>query len=241
MNKQNKNICIHVCDDNPVVIEKAIKITKDLLNDERLAAEIVAYEDGNQFTERYKERKDELLILDIDMPGKSGLDILKEFEIHCKNNRVILLTAYDNLALQSLMYGPFQIVRKDLMEIDLEKAIRRFLRIRNDQNAQLKIKEDGIQRVVDIKDIFYIEKRRNYSYIYLKDHRCVKVRKNLRNYEFELAGKGLVRVHAGYMEAMKYCAKIEKGQIVMEDGTEIPISRDRKNMVKEQFMISRRK
>lgn len=77
MNKQNKNICIHVCDDNPVVIEKAIKITKDLLNDERLAAEIVAYEDGNQFTERYKERKDELLILDIDMPGKSGLDILK--------------------------------------------------------------------------------------------------------------------------------------------------------------------
>ena len=26
----------------------------------------------NQFTERYKERKDELLILDIDMPGKSG-------------------------------------------------------------------------------------------------------------------------------------------------------------------------
>lgn len=145
------------------------------------------------------------------MPGKSGLDILKEFEIHCKNNRVILLTAYDNLALQSLMYGPFQIVRKDLMEIDLEKAIRRFLRIRNDQNAQLKIKEDGIQRVVDIKDIFYIEKRRNYSYIYLKDHRCVKVRKNLRDYEFELAGKGLVRVHAGYMVAMKYCAKIEKG------------------------------
>lgn len=122
-----------------------------------------------------------------------------------------------------------------------EKAIRRFLRIRNDQNAQLKIKEDGIQRVVDIKDIFYIEKRRNYSYIYLKDHRCVKVRKNLRDYEFELAGKGLVRVHAGYMVAMKYCAKIEKGQIVMEDGTEIPISRDRKNMVKEQFMISRRK
>ena len=73
------------------------------------------------------------------------------------------------------------------------------------------------------------------------DRRCVKVRKNLRDYEFELAGKGLVRVHAGYMVAMKYCAKIEKGQIVMEDGTEIPISRDRKNMVKEQFMISRRK
>ena len=206
-----------------------------------MAAEIITYEDGNQFTERYKERKDELLILDIDMPGKSGLDILKEFEIHCKNNRVILLTAYDNLALQSLMYGPFRIVRKDLMEIDLEKAIRRFLRIRNDQNAQLEIKEDGMQRVVDIKDIFYIEKRRNYSYIYLEDHCCVKVRKNLRDYEFELAGKGLVRVHAGYMVAMKYCAKIEKGQIVMEDGTEIPISRDRKNMVKEQFMISRRK
>ena len=143
MNKQSKNICIHVCDDNPVAIEEAIKITKDLLNEEGLAAEIITYKDGNQFTERYKERKDELIILDIEMPGKSGLDILKEFETHCKNNRVILLTAYDNLALQSLTYGPFQIVRKDLMEIDLEKAIRRFLRIRNEQNAQLEIKEDG--------------------------------------------------------------------------------------------------
>ena len=97
MNKQSKNICIHVCDDNPVAIEEAIKITKDLLNEEGLAAEIITYKDGNQFTERYKERKDELIILDIEMPGKSGLDILKEFETHCKNNRVILLTAYDNL------------------------------------------------------------------------------------------------------------------------------------------------
>ena len=226
MNKQNKNICIHVCDDNPVVIEKAIKITKDLLNDERLAAEIVAYEDGNQFTERYKERKDELLILDIDMPGKNGWDLI------CELKRI---DEWVPIVFYSSLY------ESERLEIDLEKAIRRFLRIRNDQNAQLKIKEDGIQRVVDIKDIFYIEKRRNYSYIYLKDHRCVKVRKNLRDYEFELAGKGLVRVHAGYMVAMKYCAKIEKGQIVMEDGTEIPISRDRKNMVKEQFMISRRK
>ncbi len=98
-----------------------------------------------------------------------------------------------------------------------------------------------MQRVVDIKDIFYIEKRRNYSYIYLKDRRCVKVRKNLRDYEFELAGKGLVRVHAGYMVAMKYWCQIEKGQIVMEDGTEIPISRDRKEYGKRAVYDKQKK
>ena len=119
MNKQNKNICIHVCDDNPVVIEKAIKITKDLLNDERLAAEIVAYEDGNQFTERYKERKDELLILDIDMPGKSGLDILKEFEIHCKNNRVILLRSIysDSPIINAVFHNKMSICKEKGIDI----------------------------------------------------------------------------------------------------------------------------
>ena len=61
---------------------------------------------------------------------------------------VILVTAYDNLAIQSFSYGPFQIVRKERLEEDLPKAVSRFLKIRQRKQAVLEFQV----------------KRRNYTY-----------------------------------------------------------------------------
>ena len=65
-------------------------------------------------------------------------------ELEKENYQPEVDDAYAVINKKLRQYFDGKIVRKDLMEIDLEKAIRRFLRIRNDQNAQLKIKEDGI-------------------------------------------------------------------------------------------------
>ena len=74
--------------------------------------------------------------------------------------------------------------------------------------------------------------------MHLADQTVLTVRKNMQDFEKELAGKGFVRTHAAYIVALRYCRKFEKNDIVL---VKVPVSRERRQMAKEQFMISRRR
>jgi len=50
-------------------------------------------EDGESGIEKYKEEKPDLVLLDINMPGKNGLETLKEIKDIDENQKVFLLTS----------------------------------------------------------------------------------------------------------------------------------------------------
>lgn len=110
---------ISICDDEIVAVEKMRKIVGKVLEQEQLLANVGTFENGEEFLNQYIIRDDELVILDLDMPIKSGIDVIQELEKIQRNEVVILVTAYDNLAIQSFSYGPFQIIRKERLEEDL--------------------------------------------------------------------------------------------------------------------------
>ena len=113
---------ISICDDERIAVEKMQRIVENVLEQEHLLAKLETFENGEEFLKQYVIRDDELVILDLDMPVKNGIDVLQELEKIQRNEVVILVTAYDNLALKTFSYGPFQIVRKEQMEEDLPKA-----------------------------------------------------------------------------------------------------------------------
>ena len=206
---------ISICDDEIVAVEKMRKIVGKVLEQEQLLANVGTFENGEEFLNQYIIRDDELVILDLDMPIKSGIDVIQELEKIQRNEVVILVTAYDNLAIQSFSYGPFQIIRKERLEEDLPKAVSRFLKMRQRKQEVLEFQVKGEIIHTKVSDIVYFEK--------------------------ELAGKGFVRTHAAYIVALKYCKKFEKNDIILVGDVRIPVSRDRKQMTKEQFMIGRRR
>ena len=93
---------ISICDDEIVAVEKMRKIVGKVLEQEQLLANVGTFENGEEFLNQYIIRDDELVILDLDMPIKSGIDVIQELEKIQRNEVVILVTAYDNLAIQSL-------------------------------------------------------------------------------------------------------------------------------------------
>ena len=125
------------------------------------------------------------MILDLDMPVKNGIDVLQELEKIQRNEVVILVTAYDNLALKTFSYGPFQIVRKEQMEEDLPKAIGRFLNIRKRNQEELEFRIKGELIHVKLEDIVYFEKYKHQVYVRIRRFLpfgkiCKILRKNWR-------------------------------------------------------------
>ena len=76
------------------------------------------------------EQSPDLVFLDIEMPGKTGFELLKEFEkpgSH-RNFDVIFHTAYDKYTIQALRESAFDFLLKPPRETELKEAIQRYLR-----------------------------------------------------------------------------------------------------------------
>lgn len=91
--------------------------------------EYIAYEANNVGDGRriLKEKDIDLLILDVRLPGISGLDILKEVKEQLPNIEVIVISAHGDMdtVIKALRLGAFDYLRKPFRFIDLQIAIER--------------------------------------------------------------------------------------------------------------------
>ncbi len=88
-------------------------------------------EDGLIAMQKVKEEAYDLLLLDITMPGKSGLDVLKFVKEHSPKCRVIMLTGVVGLsvAIESLKLGADDYITKPYKMEYLLSSIRKTLEL----------------------------------------------------------------------------------------------------------------
>jgi two-component system, NtrC family, response regulator AtoC len=104
-------------------------ILRDTLN--TLGARVVTAEDGRECLDRIAQDAPDVLLLDIEMPIKSGLQVLQELRQCGNETTVIMITAYGTIerAVQAMKHGAYDFITKpfDLDHISLvvEKALER--------------------------------------------------------------------------------------------------------------------
>ena len=72
--------------------EFGAKLTKTILEKENFEVEIVS--DGSEAWKAYKERKPDILLLDLDMPGKDGLEITRLVREHDQQTPNLVYTTH---------------------------------------------------------------------------------------------------------------------------------------------------
>ena len=228
---------ISICNDEDTVGVKIKELVEGELEITKVRAVVEFYPEREEFVDKYAFRDDELIIMDIDVQEQSVFDMIENLdEIH-KGHILILLTGQEHLALKALPYGPFQIVGKANVEEELPKAVRRFLRIRNQRRGIVEFTKNRSVAHIEKKRIVYMEKCVYNICVHMSDGSVFSVKRRMYECEEALSGMGFIRPHSGYIVNMEYCVKIEKQTMILKDGTLIPISRERRNMVRGQFMI----
>jgi YesN/AraC family two-component response regulator len=91
----SNKIRIFLADDHQVLIDGMFAILKT-----NPSIEVVGYSlNGDQLFEKVFEQKADILIMDINMPVKDGIEVLKEFTIRGYCCKVIVLSSYDDFKL----------------------------------------------------------------------------------------------------------------------------------------------
>lgn len=117
-----EKIYVHVADDHKILIEGIIAVIntdKDI--------EIEGYSlTGKEVIEWSKEKTADILILDINMPVFDGIDVLKFFQSNKIDQKVIILSSYDdvNLVKQMLNLGAKGFLSKNSAGEHIVKAIK---------------------------------------------------------------------------------------------------------------------
>lgn len=114
-------IKIMIADDHSMIRE-ALKNLLELDGDIHVIAEA---EDGEDCLEKLKACEPEILLLDIDMPKKNGLQVLKTLQEQKSEQRILVLTVHNEIdyLMRAMDFGVNGYILKDSESKELKEAI----------------------------------------------------------------------------------------------------------------------
>jgi two-component system invasion response regulator UvrY len=113
---------IILCDDHPVVREGLTRILLSHLD----VASIREADSGQALLDLVRDQRCDVVLLDIGLPGRNGLDVLRQLKQERPRTPVLMLSVHaaDQYALRSLRAGASGYLTKNLASEELVKAIR---------------------------------------------------------------------------------------------------------------------
>ncbi len=192
----------------------------------------------------------DIVFMDIEMPGHSGLDIRKYLGSPVQF-ALVFVTAYDQYAIQAMRISAIDYLLKPLDVNELQECmvrIRARLDLDHDQDIRLKLLEDNrksnspvkiaIQTLTEthylnLEDLMYLEADGMYSVFRLADQKIV-ASKPIKVYEAMLP-KNFFRIHRSYLvnlDFVRQYSSSDSASVVLKNGMELPLARNRR----EEFL-----
>jgi len=91
--------------------------------------DVLEAEDGNEAVEKYKEARPDVVTMDITMPGKTGLEAIKEIREFDPNAKIIVVTAMGTefMIRDAIQLGASNFIIKPFDEEQLLEVIKKLL------------------------------------------------------------------------------------------------------------------
>ena len=171
-----------------------------------------------------RKNKPNLIFLDIEMPGHSGLELLDFFDEAEVDFSIIFVTAYNRYAIQAFKLSAVDYLLKPIDSEDLINAIQLFEKNRNKADFQIlknnlsssKPKKIGLSSVssisfVELDNILFFQADGAYTKIFMKDGKSVVTSKSLKHFENMLAeASDFYRCHKSFIVNIKYIEEYVK-------------------------------
>ena len=228
----------------------ARETVKLLLSSIPEVTEIYEADNGNQTCVLAHQHQPDIVILDIEMPNMSGIEVCKNLPENCI---VIFATAYNEYAVEAFehnaidyilkpfdderFYGAFERAKKRCLDTNfynysqLTEMVQQIISDTQTQYRQrLVIRDSGRIRLIDVNRINYITGAGNYAEIHLTDGKQVLHRQTLCTLEDQLDPKVFARIHRSSIVRCSYIAELrpnDKGDycVILQKGENLTLSR----------------
>jgi two-component system LytT family response regulator len=188
----------------------------------------------------------DLLLLDIEMGDGTAFDLLEQLD--ASNMDIIFTTAFDHYAIRAIQFSAIDYLLKPVDPEDLQSAVERYetrrKRSRDANNhigylmhnlhsdkKKIAIPDMDGYIFVDLEDIIHCQSDGSYTRFFLQDGQKILASKSLGDYEQLLGSQQFFRVHRSSLINLSHIKKYIKGEggyVIMSDGSEVEVSRRKK-------------
>ena len=232
---------IAICDDEKNVRELiGRKVVKQYPE-----AEIVFFPSGEELL--LSDRHIDILFLDIQMPGRDGMETARELRQRDKNVIIIFVTAVEEYVFQAFDVGAFHYIVKPMDDMKFADVLCRAVDewcsqdtdVRESEANYVMINNGGIHTKVMIEDIVYAEVF-NRKVVIHKMNETIEYYGKMSDLE-ALVGDSFFRPHRAYLINFKYVEKYDAAAIYLEKGTAFMAKKNYPDFVKKYMKYNQRK
>ncbi len=207
-----------IADDEPL----AVKLLESYMKKLDCVASLRCYSSASQALEAIEAGDVDLAILDIRMPGLSGLDLARAAD--SRGTAVIFVTAYPGYALEGFRVHAADYLLKPVSFDDFAEAVGRVAaRFNSAGSAFITVRSDYRQVRIPLDVILYIKGLKDYVKIFTTSReRPVLTLMNLKALEGMLPAERFMRIHRSYIVNLNHITSYDRSA-VMIGGVSVPV------------------
>lgn len=212
-----------------------------------------SYDGAEAALKALQTEKPDILFLDIEMPDMNGFEMLEYVTQPIFN--IIFTTAYNEYALKAIKHSALDYLLKPIEREELKQAVQKAeknkLHNSADRLAQLLALLEGGKPdnrfgvsttdgliMLNPDEIMYCESQNSYCKFYFINEKSLISSKTLKEAEAILSNGDFLRIHHSYIVNKKFIDRYvrgEGGEVILKNGTILPVSRTRKNEFLQQL------
>lgn len=229
---------IAVCDDDEQELSCIGKLIAEYEISHDKNIECYYFTNSTDFLCDLKGGEYDLVLLDVLMPKVSGIQVAQELREMDKNVRLVFVSTSPEFAVESYNVGAYHYLLKPVDVVSfftLLDKIEKELSAQVEQGFVLKSRNGVVQ--IAFARLTYVEVINKTVFFHLTDGTVHEVTATLADFEGTLLSRPeFLKTHRSYLVNLSYIQAIDINYVMMKDGSNIPVSRQRRSQVQDAYM-----
>ena len=227
-----------VCDDDASVFGTVTEAAKNAFAHHGAEAEVMCFSSPAALEQEMESRSFDLIFLDIEMPEEDGIRFGERLAGMKTAPDIIFVSSREDRVFDAFRIHPFGFVRKSLFLQDIDGIIADYVRARQDDGARNFVVQTSTGTVtIPVESIQYIEGARKNQLIHTtRGDKPFIVNLTMKQLEDVFAPRAFLRVHTGYLVNYRYIRRLSNTDVILTDGTSLPVSRRKAGQIKLDYM-----
>lgn len=229
---------IALCDDEPAELEKLERMLESYRGQHaECGFSVECFPGADEMLRRISEEgyAPDLLLLDIYMKGKSGMEAARELRKMGKRCGILFITSSREHALEAFGVDAVQYLVKPVSEKKLFPVLDRLIANMREEKKYILLKGHGMKRV-ELHDIVYCEAQKKCQHICLEDGtQIIQYMTLAKLYEMLSVSREFVKVGISYIINLEHIDKLNAREVQMDSGKTIYLPRGAYRGLREQY------
>ncbi len=222
-----RDIRVGVAEDDPAACQTILDYLNRYQREEGERFIVSAFDDGSELVSSYMPIYD-ILLLDIEMPGMSGLDAARAIRQQDSDVVIVFITAAPQYAISGYEVQALSYLLKPVPWFAFSQELKRSIATVRSHESGSMLVEAGADRIrLELADILYCESIRHTIIIHTASRR-ISISGTLTQLEERLSSQHFFRSNSCYLVNLRHVSAVEGQDCVMTNGERLRVSRPRK-------------